>query len=86
MIEFNIIALIILFILSIYDSFKHESFSSIIFVLQLYLLVDIADTKVNKIVKEIQYTQFRDNNYTDFSNDKSYQHWLIDHPITKKEE
>jgi len=85
MTEFYIIVLIILFIISMYDSFKHESFSSIIFVLQLYLLVDVADTKVNKIVKEIQYKQFRDNNYTDFSNDRYYQHWLIDHPINNKE-
>jgi len=83
-IELELIVLILLFIFSLYESIKHKTFGVFVSLLQLSLLVDITIYKADKIVREIQYKQFRDSNYTDFSKNKNYRHWLIDNPKIKK--
>jgi hypothetical protein len=45
-IEFELVVLVLLFIFSLYESVKHQTYGLVVFLLQLFLLVDIADTKV----------------------------------------
>ena len=50
-----------------------------VYVLSLVAFLLMMDALVDQC-KITQYKQYRDQNYTDFSKDKEYKHWLIDHP------
>ncbi len=38
-----------------------------------------------QLQRSVEYKQFRDKVYPDYSKNKDYQHWLIDNPKQKKE-
>jgi len=83
MIKLGLLVLLIWLIITMVLTLKNSKYVGVVFILQFLTIAIMFDyTKVNN---EIQYKQFRDNNYTDFSNDKNYQHWLIDHPRKEKE-
>lgn len=78
----TLIISIILVLKDILDSYtEKDGLATIVFILMIVASLSTAILLAKQLDNkhmEHNYKQFRDNNYTDYTNDIAYEHWLLD--------